>query len=169
MKPKRLLNFIVAAVATIGCATHSWGQVNNAWTGAGDGTTWNDATNWTTNSGNPLGPGDGNTRGILGDTTVNRTVTIDAPGADESLGWDQSTGGGVVNRIQLNTDWTPSTCCTSDLNYTNTTGDPAALVLDLNGFKKEQTSRTQPRFSADDNYEFPTGRGATLQGASWNG
>ncbi len=109
------------------------GAVDVLWDGGGDGTTWNDKQNWV--GGN--GPGDGDDRGILGDTTANRTVTIDAPDPDELLGWNQSTSG-VVNKVQLNTDWTPSLCCIVDSNYTNTTGDPGALVLDLNGFRKEQ-------------------------------
>ena len=126
-----LLALVVTAI-TLGLSNGSW-AADVSWDGGGDGATWNDNQNWAGDN----GPGDGDDRGILGDTAVDRTVVINWPGPDESLGWEQTTGG-AVNKIQLNTDWNPSMCCIADLNYVNTTGDPGALVLDLNGNKKHQ-------------------------------
>jgi len=129
----RFVSAIVLVGAMFGLSIPS-SAIDVLWDGGGDGTSWDDNLNWVGNS----GPGNGDDRGILGDTTVNRTVTVNGFSPDESLGWNQSTGGGVVNKIQLNTDWIPSQCCHQDLNYTNTTGDPNALVLDLNGFRRTQ-------------------------------
>ena len=140
-----LLALVVTAI-TLGLSNGSW-AADVSWDGGGDGSTWNDNQNWAGDN----GPGDGDDRGILGDTAVDRTVVINWPGPDESLGWEQTTGG-VVNKIQLNTDWNPSMCCIADLNYVNTTGDTGALVLSLNGFKKKQDQRTNNNHKTPNSY-----------------
>ena len=63
-----LLALVVTAI-TLGLSNGSW-AADVSWDGGGDGSTWNDNQNWAGDN----GPGDGDDRGILGDTAVDRTV-----------------------------------------------------------------------------------------------
>ena len=105
--------------------------------GSGTGTLdWSVGANWA-NGQTPDQQGGGGDQGLLGDATADRTVTVSdttggANGPDARLNWKQTTAG-VVNKIQLLSDWEPSSCCTSEGYFTNDTGDSNAMVMDLNG------------------------------------
>ncbi|MCH2130632.1 MAG: PEP-CTERM sorting domain-containing protein [Pirellulaceae bacterium] len=97
---------------------------------------WSVGANWA-NGLTPDEQGGGGDHGLLGDATADRTVTVSdttggANGPDARLNWKQTTAG-VVNKIQLLSDWQPSSCCTSEGYFTNDTGDSNAMVMDLNG------------------------------------
>ncbi len=127
-------SLVVLAVAAMTCVSAYAAQRDF---GSGTGTLdWSVGANWA-NGQTPDQQGGGGDHGVLGDATADRTVTVSdttggANGPDARLNWKQTTAG-VVNKIQLLSDWEPSGCCTSAQYFTNDTGDPNAMVMDLNG------------------------------------
>ena len=126
-------SLVVLAVAAMTCVS---AYAADRHFGSGTGTLdWSVGANWA-NGLTPDQQGGGGDHGVLGDATADRTVTVsDATGGpngpDARLKWKQTTAG-VVNKIQLLSDWEPSGCCGSE-TITNDTGDPNAMVMDLNG------------------------------------
>ena len=127
--------FLLAVVVT--AMTSVSGDAVERPFGSGTGVLdWSVGANWA-NGLTPDQQGGGGDHGLLGDATADRTVTVSdttggANGPDARLNWKQTTAG-VVNKIQLLSDWQPSSCCTSEGYFTNDTGDSNAMVMDLNG------------------------------------
>ena len=127
--------FLLAVVVT--AMTSVSGDAVERPFGSGTGVLdWSVGANWA-NGLTPDEQGGGGDQGLLGDATADRTVTVSdttggANGPDARLNWKQTTAG-VVNKIQLLSDWEPSSCCTSEGYFTNDTGDSNAMVMDLNG------------------------------------
>ena len=114
-------SLVVLAVA-VALVSESAGA-DPTWTGGGDGTTWSDGANWDTGSA-PTG-GYAN----VGNTDVNRTITVS--GTKTAPHWTQ-TNAGAVNTLQLGGEW--EMCCyNASPQWDNTSGDPASMVMDLNG------------------------------------
>lgn len=120
----------IVAATMITLAPHVAVAVDIDWDAAQLGAqNWDDPNNWV---GGTI-PDSGANTGVLVNATADRTITVDSNPASP-LKWDQSTGGGVVNKVLLGADWTPATQIANGTPFTNSTGDPAAMALDLNGF-----------------------------------